>query len=133
MYHGNNREIRQENYHRHRKPETEEMSGGARCCFGLLTLVAQVRLYLYVFLSVFLFVFLSSSNSLHRFAAVIVIHVAVIVIIFITIVIIIVIATMNTAMMTITLQVLLHGVVALTLYWVIQYRWQVVTFFLHIQ
>jgi len=46
---------------RHRKPETEEMSGGARCCFGLLTLVAQV---------------------------------------------------------------LLHGVVALTLYWVIQYRWQ---------
>ena len=27
---------------RHRKPETEEMSGGARCCFGLLTLVAQV-------------------------------------------------------------------------------------------
>ena len=25
----------------------------------------------------------------------------------------------------IVLQVLLHGVVALTLYWVIQYRWQV--------
>ena len=31
------------NDHRHRKPETEEMSGGARCCFGLLTLVAQVH------------------------------------------------------------------------------------------
>ena len=45
---------------RHQKPEVEGMSGGARCCFGLLTLVAQV---------------------------------------------------------------LLHGVLALTLYWVIQYRW----------
>ena len=31
---------------RHRKPETEEMSGGARCCFGLLTLVAQVIAFL---------------------------------------------------------------------------------------
>jgi len=54
-------EVHQTTLQRHRKPETEEMSGGARCCFGLLTLVAQV---------------------------------------------------------------LLHGVVALTLYWVIQYRWQ---------
>jgi len=45
----------------HRKPEVESMGGGARCCFGLLTLVAQI---------------------------------------------------------------LLHGVLALTLYWVIQYRWQ---------
>ena len=47
---------------RQRKAEPEAMSGGARCCFGLLTLVAQI---------------------------------------------------------------LLHGVLALTLYWVIQYRWQV--------
>jgi len=47
--------------HGQRKAEPEAMSGGARCCFGLLTLVAQI---------------------------------------------------------------LLHGVLALTLYWVIQYRWQ---------
>ena len=39
---------------RHRKPETEEMSGGARCCFGLLTLVAQV------------IALLSSSSSTRR-------------------------------------------------------------------
>ena len=37
---------------RHRKPETEEMSGGARCCFGLLTLVAQVgRVVIIIILS----------------------------------------------------------------------------------
>jgi len=46
---------------RHRKTEVEHMSSTARCCFGLLTLVAQV---------------------------------------------------------------LLHGALALTLYWVLQYRWQ---------
>ena len=30
---------------RHRKSDDEEMSGGARCCFGFLTFLAQILLH----------------------------------------------------------------------------------------
>ena len=32
-------------YFRHRKSDDEEMSGGARCCFGFLTFLAQILLH----------------------------------------------------------------------------------------
>ena len=32
-------------YFRHRKSEDDEMTGGARCCFGFLVLIAQILLH----------------------------------------------------------------------------------------
>ena len=32
-------------YFRHRKSEDDEMTGGARCCFGFLILIAQILLH----------------------------------------------------------------------------------------
>ena len=53
---------------RHRKSDDEEMSGGARCCFGFLTFLAQILLHGVVGLVLFWVIAYHSKDNVGPFS-----------------------------------------------------------------